>query len=132
MDYGVENVQVCDAIVEVRGEGIAGPSTRNQRIERLLRDVFRCVCHLFYYVFYALEDSGLLNIKNPMDLFALHLTIIPRINLALHEFMEAFNHHKVGTENHWSPCQMWVNGMLSEENPLAIRRGSQLSGILLC
>ena len=37
VDYGVENVQVCDAMVEARGEGreslIAGPSTRNQRIE---------------------------------------------------------------------------------------------------
>ena len=123
VDYGVENVKVCDAMVEVRGEGrgsfIAGPSTRNQRIERLWRDVFRCVCHLFYYVFYALEDTGLLNIENPMDLFALHLTFIPRINLALHEYMEAFNHHKVRTANHWSPYQMWVNGMLNEENPLA-------------
>lgn len=35
-DYGVENVLVCDAMLEARGEGrgifIAGPSTRNQRI----------------------------------------------------------------------------------------------------
>ena len=122
VDYGVENVQVCDAMVEARGEGrgsfIAGPSTRNQRIERLWRDVFRCVCHLFYYVFYALEDTSLLNIENPTDLFALHLTFIPRINLALREYMEAFNHHKVRTANHWSPYQMWVNGMLNKENPL--------------
>nr|XP_058962207.1 uncharacterized protein LOC131789152 [Pocillopora verrucosa] len=80
VDYGVENVLVCDAMVEARGEGrgsfIAGPSTRNQRIERLWRDVFR-------------------------------------INLALHEYMEAFNHHKVRTANHWSPY-----GMLNEDNPL--------------
>lgn len=93
-------------MVEVRDEGrgsfTAGPSTRNQRIERLWRGVFRCVCHFFYYVFYALEDTGLLNIENPMDLFALHLTFIPRINLALNEYMEAFNHHKARTANHWS------------------------------
>ena len=123
VDYGVENVHVCDAMVEARGEGrgsfIAGPFTRNQRIERPWRDVFRCMCHLFYYVFYALEDTGLLNIENPTDLFALHLTFIPIINLALHEYMEAFNHHKVRTANHWFPYQMWVNGMLNEENPLA-------------
>mgnify|MGYP000043652363 FL=1 len=36
VDYGVENVLVCDAMVKTRGEGrgsfIAGPSTHNQRI----------------------------------------------------------------------------------------------------
>ena len=123
VDYCVENVQVCDAVVEVRGEGRgslkAGPFTRNQTIERLWMDVFRCLCHLFYYVFYALEDTGLLNIENQMDLFVLHLTFIPRINLALHEYMESFNHQKVRPANHWSPYQMWANGMLNEENPLA-------------
>jgi len=39
VDKGVENVLVCDAMIQARGEGrgsfIAGPSTRNQRIERL-------------------------------------------------------------------------------------------------
>ena len=33
--------------------------------------------------------------------------------------METFNHDKVRTANHWSPYQMWVNGMLNEGNPLA-------------
>ena len=123
VDYGVENVLVCDAMVEARGEGrgsfIAGPSTRNQRIERLWREVFRCVCHFFYYVFYAMEDTGLLRIDNPVDVTALHLTFVPRINEALSEFMEAFNHHQLRTEHHWSPYQMWINGMLNELNPLA-------------
>lgn len=55
VDKGVENVLICDAMVDARGEGrgsfIAGPSTHNQRIERLWRDVFRCVCHHYYYIF---------------------------------------------------------------------------------
>ena len=37
--------------------------------------------------------------------------------------MEAFNHHQLRTEHHWSPYQMWINGMLNELNPLA---GGQL------
>ena len=42
VDQGVENVLVCEAMVEKQGEGrasfIAGPSTHNQRIERLWCD----------------------------------------------------------------------------------------------
>ena len=53
VDYGVENVLICDEMVAHWGEGrrsfIAGSSTSNQRIERLWRDVYRCVCHFFYY-----------------------------------------------------------------------------------
>ena len=110
VDKGVENVLVCDAMVQARGEGrgsfIAAPSTHNQRIERQWRDVFRCVCHLYYYLFYAKESIGILNTDNQIHLFALHLVFIPRINKALDEFCEAFNHHKVCTEGNWSPYQI--------------------------
>ena len=64
VDRGVENALVCNAMVQFRGEGrasfIAGPSTHNQRIERLWREVYRSVCHLYYYTFYVMESSGLL------------------------------------------------------------------------
>ena len=54
VDYGVENVQVSDAMVEVGSESsgsfIVYSSTRNQRIERFWWDVFRYVHHLFYYI----------------------------------------------------------------------------------
>lgn len=63
VDKGVENVLVCDTMIEARGEGrgsfIAGPSTHNQRIEKLWRDVYRCICHQYYYIFYAMESTGL-------------------------------------------------------------------------
>lgn len=32
--------------------------------------------------------------------------------------MRAFNEHGVRTASNWSPNQMWLNGMLNEENPL--------------
>ena len=123
VDRGVENVLVCDAMVQARGEGrgsfIAGPSTHNQRIERLWRDVYRCVCHLFYYVFYGMELSGILNTEDPLHILTLHLIYIPRINMALSELMAAFNHHGVRTEANWTPYQMWVNGMMHVDNPLS-------------
>ena len=54
VNYGAENVVVCNAMVGKRGEGrssvIAGPSTRNQRTERIWIDVL-CVVHMFCYIF---------------------------------------------------------------------------------
>ena len=122
VDYGVENISVCDAMVEVRGSGrasfIAGPSTHNQRIERLWRDVFRCIAHHFYYVFYGMEDSGLLTVDRAIDMFSLQYTYVPRVNRSLHEFMDAFNHHRLGSCGNRSPYQLWFQGMLNEESPL--------------
>ena len=123
VDYGVENVLICDAITQKHGEGrgscIAGPSTRNQRIERLWRDVFRCVAAAFYYVFYALEQTGLLDVENPIHIFTLHLIYKPRINFSLGEFCRAHNDHRLSTEQNWTPNQIWNNGMLNPSNPLA-------------
>jgi len=123
VDYGDENVKVCDAMVQKRGPErgsfIAGPSTRNQRIERLWRDVFRHVIHIFYYAFYAMEDSNLLDINDCVDMFALQLAFLPRINRSLIEYIRLFNDHPVRTEKNWTPNQMWTNGMLNPQNPLA-------------
>ena len=122
VDRGVENVLVCNAMVDARGgrgSFIAGLSTHNQRIERLWRDVFRCVLHYFYYVFYAMEDAQILFLDNPTHVFTLHYIFLHRINQALHEYMRGFNEHGIRTANNWSPNQMWINGMLNEENPLA-------------
>ena len=122
VDYGVENVMVCDAMVDKWGQGrgsfIAGPSTRNQRIERLWRDVFRNVLHIFYYIFYSMEDNLLLNLNDCIDMFALQLTFLPRINKSMKEYAQLFNDHPIRTEKNWTPNQMWTNGMLHPENPL--------------
>ena len=122
VDYGVENVLICDEMVAHQGEGrgsfIAGSSTSNQRIERLWRDVYRCVAHFFYYVFYAMEKTGILDVENPIHLFALHLVFTRRINIAVSEFSAMFNNHKLSTENNWTPNQIWSNGLLHKDHPV--------------
>ena len=49
-------------------------------------------------LFNAMESSGILNVEDPIQLFALHTIFIPRVNNSLREFSEAFNNHGVSTE----------------------------------
>ena len=93
-DFGAENVQVYEAMINHWGPRrksfIAESSTRNQRIKRLWRGVFRSVCQHFYYNFYAMEETGILDVKNPIHLFYLCLVFTEKINNSLQEFKEMF------------------------------------------
>ena len=58
-DKGGENILVCYYMVITRGVGrasfLAGSSTRNQRIERLWRVVYRCVASTYHSLFHSME-----------------------------------------------------------------------------
>ena len=92
IDRGGENIDVARAMLDAQGTGqrrvLVGSSVHNQRIERLWRDVFHCVCHCLYSLFYAMEDGGILNPDDEVDLFALHYVFIPRINVCLRQFVD--------------------------------------------
>ena len=92
-DKGGENVDVARAILAARGTGqrvfLVGSSVHNQRIERLWRDVFRCICHFYYALFYEMEDLGILDPIRDPDLYALHYVFLPRINNTVSLSMES-------------------------------------------
>ena len=115
-DRGGENTIVCQFMIAVRGcdrgSHIASPSTLNQRIERLWRDVYTCVCVTFYEIFYNLEICDELDPTNEAHLFALHCLYLPLINVSLQEFTRAWNHHPIRTERNWSPLKIWTNSIV--------------------
>ena len=113
-DKGGENVLVSEYMLRHphrgpgRGSFITGRSVHNQRIERLWRDVFTlCIGHL-YHMFYSLEEEGLLDPIDEMDLFALHFVFLPHINLQLECFKAAYCRHRLRTEHNCTPLQLWT------------------------
>ena len=114
-EKGGENIDVARAMLTVRGTGrsshIAGASVHNQRIERLWRDTFRCICHNFYALFYDMEEIGMLSPTNEMQLFCLHYVFIPRLNKQLKEFANSWNNHHLHSEHGLTPHQLWLRGM---------------------
>ena len=116
-DLGGENVEIWQYMVEQhssRAAVITGASTHNERIERLWRDVYRCVGVVFYDIFHELEDRGKLDPLNEVDLFCLHYVFLPKINKTLQEFSECWNNHKLSSEHNLTPNQLFIRGAIQQ------------------
>ena len=115
-DQGGENVLVSQHMLRHHGTErrsvLVGSSVHNQRIERLWRDMRRCVTGTFYRLFYFLEHHNMLDPINESHLFALHYVFLPRINEALQHFQESWNQHGIRTERGMTPNQLFTAGAL--------------------
>jgi len=114
-DNGGENVDVWRYMIENHSTEtavITGSSVHNERIERLWRDVFRCVVSSYHHIFREMESNEMLDPLNETDLFCLHQVYIPRINCALSEFSESWNNHSLSSERNMTPNQLFLQGTI--------------------
>ena len=79
-DFGCETVDLPHFMILLRGQSrgshITGQSINNQRIERRWCDVFTECLSLFYHDFYYMENRGILDSENTVQLYSLHYVYV--------------------------------------------------------
>jgi len=114
-DQGMENIEVARVMLRKYGTSskpfITGLSVHNQRIERLWKDVINYVVGYFRDLFYEMEDNGILDPNDEVDLISLYYAFNSKINKSLTCFICNWNNHALRTESSQTPKQLWIKGI---------------------
>ena len=131
-DLGGENVDAWRYMVEQHASTsavITGSSVHNERIERLWRDVYRCVGVIYHDCFRKLEEENFLHPLNETDMYCLKFVFIPRINATLESFVQSWNNHSLSTENNMTPNQLFIRGAIQQNmTPFSPHSSSNTTG----
>ena len=110
--HGTENIDVaCWHLTYIGTQNrpvITGLSVHNQRIEKLWLDVGRCVVSYFKDIFIYMENNGILDPDNNIDLLALEMVFTQKINKNLQEFSNQLNNHPLSLQHNQSPLQLFA------------------------
>ena len=109
-DGGGENVDVWRYMIMRHHSSscvIVGSSVHNTRIERLWRDVRKSVLEPTRITLIGLEEEGILDPNNDVDLYCLHQALQGRLNDRLGEFTESWNNHPLSSEGNRTPLQLF-------------------------
>lgn len=96
-------------MIQRRGSAsvLTGSSVHNTPIERLWRDVRKSVVEPLRVELEALEENGVLDPDNKVDIYCLHRVLKKRINSRLSEFTSSWNNHLLRTESNYTPLQLF-------------------------
>ena len=119
-DHGGENVGVWRYVMVSHNMDhscvVTGSSVHNERIERMWRDVHRCVIKVFSDIFTSLEMEAVLDPINEVDLYCLYHIFLPLIVKNLSEFQESWNSHALSSEGNRTPYQLLMEGLFEAVN----------------
>ena len=82
---------------------------------RLWRDLWCVVVDNYYAAFRNLEENGMLDPDEDLNVICLHYVMLPRINWHLQLLIQTWDHHPLSSEGNRSPQQLWVAGQLLDE-----------------
>ncbi len=74
-------------------------------------DLFTGCISFFYYLFYSMEDEGILNPDSLQDMCAIHCVFLPIIQRKLDQFRSGWACHRLRTERNMTPMQLWISGL---------------------